>query len=125
MNRMIDPSRPVTVKGLLLVCALVAELALASSLAVGAPASAAFAAKPVSGAALSGVVNVNTATPEQLQLLPGVGEARAVAIVELRKQRGGFKVVDDLLSVRGIGESMLERMRPFVTVTGKTTARKL
>jgi len=43
----------------------------------------------------------------------------------MRKQRGGFKNVDDLLEVKGIGEAMLEKMRPHVTLTGKTTARKL
>jgi competence protein ComEA len=96
------------------------------SLAMAAAAPELQAAKPAtSTASLSGVVNVNTATPDQLQLLPGVGEARAGAIVALRKQQGGFKNVEDLLAVKGIGESMLERMRPFVTVTGKTTARKL
>ncbi len=72
---------------------------------------------------LAGVVNVNTATVEELQLLPGVGEVRAKAIVEARKARGGFKRVDDLLGVKGIGDAGLERLRPYVAVQGKTTAR--
>ena len=71
---------------------------------------------------LIGVVNVNTATPEELELLPGVGEARARAVIELRKKRGGFKSVDELTQVKGIGEAALERMRPFVRTEGKTTA---
>lgn len=75
--------------------------------------------------AVSGVVNINTASREELQLLPGVGEVRAVAIVAKRKERGGFKEVDDLLEVSGIGSAMLERMRPHVTLTGKTTAQRL
>ena len=74
---------------------------------------------------ISGVVNLNTASSEELQLLPGIGEARAVAIVSMRKQKGGFKRVDDLLAVKGIGEAMLDKMRPHVTLSGKTTARKL
>jgi comEA protein len=74
---------------------------------------------------VTGVVNVNTASREELQLLPGVGEVRAVAIVASRKQRGGFKKLDELLEVSGIGESMLQRMRPHVTLTGKTTAQRL
>ena len=78
-----------------------------------------------SGPTLSGVINLNTASREELQLLPGVGEVRAVAIVTERKQRGGFKKVDELLDVKGIGPAMLDRMRPYVTLTGKTTARKL
>lgn len=72
---------------------------------------------------LSGVVNVNTASSEELQLLPGVGEARARAIVTARKSRGGFRQVDDLVEVKGIGDALLERLRPFLTVNGKTTAQ--
>jgi len=72
---------------------------------------------------LVGTVNINTATPEQLELLPGIGEARARAIVSMRKQRGGFKSVDELTEVKGIGEAALERLRPFVRTEGKTTAQ--
>ena len=76
-----------------------------------------------SKAAPSGVVNINTASSEELQLLPGVGRVRADAILATRKERGGFKSVDDLVAVKGIGQSMLERLRPHVTLQGKTTAR--
>ncbi len=72
-------------------------------------------------AALSGVVNVNTASAEELSLLPGVGPARARSIVELREKRGGFKRVEDLLEVKGIGEAGLAKLRPFVALEGKTT----
>jgi competence protein ComEA len=69
----------------------------------------------------SGVlVNINTASAEELQALPGIGAARADEIVTLRKTRGPFKTVDELLEVRGIGPAMLERMRPQVTLSGKT-----
>ncbi len=64
------------------------------------------------------VVNVNTATFEELQALPGVGASRATAILETRKARGGFRSADDLLEVKGIGASSLERMRPHVRVSG-------
>lgn len=129
MNSNMHPSRRVAVQGLLVACAL----ALASA-SVGRaaqppshPASSPShpASSPSRPASIDGVVNLNTATPEELQLLPGVGEVRAVAIVARRKERGGFKNVDELLDVKGIGEAMLERMRPFVTLTGKTTARRL
>ncbi len=70
---------------------------------------------------LGGTVNINTATVEQLQLLPGIGEARARALLELRTQRGRFENVEELLDVRGIGESGLEKLRPHVTLKGKTT----
>ncbi len=72
---------------------------------------------------LVGAININTATAEELQLLPGVGEARAKAVIALRKQRDGFKTVDELTLVNGIGEAALERMRPYVRTEGKTTAQ--
>lgn len=85
---------------------------------LGLSAPPAFAAD---GGELSGVVNVNTATAEQLMLLPGIGEAKAKAILGRRKQHGGFKTVDELLEVKGIGASALERIRPFVAIQGKTS----
>ena len=72
---------------------------------------------------LVGAVNINTATPEELELLPGIGEARAKAVIAMRKQRGGFKSVDELTDVKGIGDAALERLRPFVRTEGKTTAQ--
>ena len=93
-------------------------LALACALLVSAAAGAA------DSAPLSGLVNVNTATPQQLQLLPGIGEARAHALVALRKQRGGFGSLDELKDVKGIGDAGLERMRPYVKLEGKTTAKR-
>jgi competence protein ComEA len=89
-------------------------LAAASGLLAGAAAAKASA---------SGVVNVNTASAEELQLLPGVGAARAEAIIAVRQARGGFKAVDELTDVKGIGPAMLEKMRPHVTLSGRTTAR--
>ena len=72
---------------------------------------------------LSGVVNVNLATAEQLELLPGVGPARASAIIAHRKQEGPFKRIDDLMQVSGIGEKALARMKAHCVLEGKTTAK--
>jgi len=69
---------------------------------------------PSSGEQPTGKININTATAEQLESLPGVGPAIARAIVEYRKQNGGFRSVDELLEVRGIGEKRLLQIRPFV-----------
>ena len=75
-------------------------------------------------AGLTGTVNVNTATADELQLLPGIGESRAKAVIAMRKQRGGFKSVTELTDVKGIGEAALAKLRPFVRIQGKTTARR-
>ncbi len=91
-------------------------LALALPLVLGAASVRAGDTGP------AGVVNVNTATVEELQLLPGIGEARARAVVAERKRRGGFKSVDELVEVKGIGDAGLAKLRPFVRTHGKTTA---
>lgn len=83
----------------------------------------AVAAQAADAPPLQGVVNVNTASVEELQLLPGIGESRARALVELRKRRGGFKSLAELKEVKGIGDASLERMRPYLRLEGKTTAR--
>lgn len=82
-------------------------------------------ALPVAAAAgsLTGVVNLNTASVEQLTLLPGVGESRAREIVAMRKRQGTFRRVDDLLSVKGIGEASLAKLRPFLTLKGDSTLK--
>jgi len=69
----------------------------------------------------SGVVNVNTADADQLQYLPRVGPALAGRILEFREANGPFGAVDELVAVRGIGETSLENLKPFVAVNGKTT----
>lgn len=70
-----------------------------------------------------GVVNVNTATAEQLALLPGVGPSRAQSIIEAR-QRRPFRRVNELIRVRGIGRATLQRLRPYVRVNGETTLNR-
>jgi competence protein ComEA len=96
--------------------AAVCLFAAASALADAAP-------KGPSGPRLVGVVNVNAADAEQLELLPGVGPAIAKAIVAYRAEHGPFEKVEDLEKVSGIGPRALERMRPHCSTSGKTTAR--
>ncbi len=69
----------------------------------------------------SGVVNVNTADAEQLQLLPRIGPALAGRIIEFRDTNGPFASVGELVAVKGIGERSLERLEPYVTTDGATT----
>ena len=61
-------------------------------------------------------VNINTATSEELQQVPGIGPATAEKIVQMRKSYGAFKSVDDLLAIRGLGPKRLEKMRKYLTV---------
>jgi competence protein ComEA len=98
-----------------------AAMALASALALAIGLASAPGFAEESG--LTGKVNVNTASVEELTLLPGIGESRAKAVIEARKRRGGFKSVDELLEVKGIGDASLEKLRPHVVTQGKTTAR--
>ncbi len=82
----------------------------------------ALAAAPIFAAdAPSGVVNLNSASSEQLQLLPGIGPALAARILEHREQNGAFKSATDLMLVKGIGEKSFEKLKPFVAVSGTTT----
>ncbi|MEQ8525261.1 helix-hairpin-helix domain-containing protein [Gracilimonas sp.] len=62
------------------------------------------------------IININTATSQQLQLLDGIGEAYAQRIIEYRKANGGFDSIDELVNVKGIGEKRLENIRPFITL---------
>ena len=69
----------------------------------------------------AGVVNVNTASVNELQYLPRVGPALAGRILEFREANGPFEDVSELVAVKGIGETSLEKLRPFVAVSGQTT----
>lgn len=64
----------------------------------------------------SGPVNINTATKEQLMTLNGIGEVKAAAILEYRRENGSFYTVDELMNVKGIGEKTLEKIRGNITL---------
>lgn len=61
-------------------------------------------------------VNINTATPAELEKLPGVGPAKAEAIVQYRKEHGNFKTAEELKNVKGIGDKMFEKISAEVEV---------
>jgi competence protein ComEA len=63
-------------------------------------------------------ININTASAAELTSIQGIGPAKAQSIIEYREKNGTFKTVDDLKLVRGIGDKMLEQLRPQVTVGG-------
>jgi competence protein ComEA len=103
--------------------AQLSALNLAAPLADGTqilvPREGAALPSPVPGsgtAASGGLVNVNTATAEELETLPGIGEVTAQAIIDHRTENGPFTSVDQLLDVTGIGDVTLENIRDLVTV---------
>ena len=63
-----------------------------------------------------GVVNINTATAEQLQALPGIGQTRAQNIVADRQANGPFRIPEDLMRVTGIGEGTMSEILEYITV---------
>ena len=97
--------------------------ALALALATLVSSGPTFAA---SAKAPAGKVNLNTATVEQLTTVPGVGPTLAARIVEQRQKSGSFKSVQEILTVKGIGEKNLVKIQPYLTVGESahgTTAR--
>lgn len=72
------------------------------------------------GSAIAGTVNINSMSASELaENLSGIGTAKALAIVEYRKQNGPFKSIDGLGNVRGIGEKLIAKNRGNITLAPK------
>src|SRR5579864_8752021 len=69
-------------------------------------------------------ININSASSEELQQVPGIGPVTAEKILQMRKSYGAFKSVDDLLAIRGIGKKRLEKMRKYLTVSKAVAVNK-
>lgn len=65
---------------------------------------------------LPGFLNLNTATSEELDTLPGIGPVLAGRIVEFREKRGGFRRIEELLAIEGISERLWQELKPRVVV---------
>jgi competence protein ComEA len=99
-------------------------IALVAAMAMGSQAADAAAqqksSKSKADAAPSAPLNLNTATVAQLEALPGVSSATAKLIVEHRQKNGGFKKVEELMNIKGIGEKSFLKLKPLVSVPAKT-----
>lgn len=61
-------------------------------------------------------ININTATKTDLETLPGIGESTALKIIEYRKEKGKFKLKEDIKQVNGIGDSKFNKIKELITV---------
>ena len=69
-----------------------------------------------------GKIDINTATLQQLQMLPGIGEVLAQRIIDYRDEHGGFQSIDELLNVNGIGEVKFSNIKDKIKVITSTEA---
>lgn len=108
----------------LLLGALAGAMALVTGYLMARPLPA---SEPRTAPAVFGVLpeeallDLNSATAEELECLPGVGPVTAEAIIQRREELGAFVTEEDVLSVPGLGEGTYEKMRPYITYQ----ARKL
>lgn len=78
-------------------------------------------AKKSSHKNIAGKLNLNTASEDQLMLLPAIGPSKAERIVTWRKKNGSFKRIADLRRVKGFGYKTFKRLEPFLDIKGDTT----
>jgi competence protein ComEA len=73
--------------------------------------------------AVSGKLNLNTATEDQLVMLPGVGPSKAERVVTWRQKHGAFKRVADLRHVKGFGYKTIKKLEPYLDIKGESTLK--
>lgn len=71
---------------------------------------------PTGGEPENALININTATTQQLQTLPGIGESRAADIVSYREKNGYFQSIEQIMEVSGIKETVFEKIKELITV---------
>lgn len=98
--------------------------AIVVSLGAGAVIAWTDQASTQSTAPAATVVNLNTANQAELEKLPGVGAATAKQIIEYRQKNNGFKKVEELMNIKGIGEKSFLKLKPLVTVAPPKTSER-
>lgn len=78
------------------------------------PSGSAGSADSLSQPPKPNLININQAGLTELQEIPGIGKKKAEAIIDYRKAHGAFTSVNDLKKVKGIGDKMLEKMKPYI-----------
>ena len=95
----------------LAICGALLFMTPASAAAQSSESQAATPAKPT--------ININSATLDQFESLPGIGRKTAERIIEHRTKSGGFKRIEELMNVKGIGEKSFLKLKPLIVVTTK------
>lgn len=104
---------------------LFSVLAIGGMLLFTAPAPAASQTTESQAAApAKPMLNLNSASVDQLETLPGIGRKTAERIIEQRTKSGGFKRIEELMNVKGIGEKSFLKLKPLITVTPPKTTDK-
>jgi competence protein ComEA len=100
---------------------LATVLAICGTILIASPGFAtATQQAPSASTASKPAINLNAATVDQLEELPGIGRKTAERIIEYRTKSGGFKRIEDLMNVKGIGEKSFLKLKPLVSVPPKT-----
>ena len=108
----------------LITCAAAAATLMLSSPAQATPLTTAPSSFLLLAPELEGQLNINTATQEQLELLPGIGPSMAKKIIDYRAAKP-FAEPMQVVRIKGIGRKTFEKLKPMLTVKGETTLREI